>query len=103
MSTTELLGFIVLISVVWYWLTSMNAKETASQTGARICQDHDVYFLDESVVLNKLRLRRNSAGHVVFYREYMFEFTSDGAHRYHGKVSMLGKQVIATEMEVYRQ
>ena len=81
----------------------MRAKEVASSTGMRICKDHGVHFLDESVAQFKIRIRRNPSGHVVLYREYQFEFTSDGAHRYRGKISLLGKRVVSTEMEPYRQ
>jgi len=103
MSIIELLGFIILLSIVWYWLDGMRAKEIASLAGARICKKHEVYFLDESVAKTRMRIRRNAVGHVVFYREYRFEFTSDGAYRYHGKICLLGKHVVSTEMEPYRQ
>lgn len=103
MSIIELFGFIALLSIVWYWLDGMRAKEIASSVGARICKKHEVYFLDESVAKTKVRIRRDTSGHVVLYREYRFEFTSDGAHRYCGKISLLGKRVVLTEMEPYRQ
>ena len=103
MSIIELVGFVILLSGVWYWLDSMRAKEIATVAGARICKNQSVYFLDETVVLTKVRIRRNAAGHIVFYREYRFEFTSDGAYRYRGKINLLGKHVVATEMEPYRQ
>lgn len=103
MSAIELLGFIVLLSGVWYWLDGMRAKEIANAAGARSCKGHEVYFLDETVVLTRVRIRRNAAGRVALYREYRFEFTSDGAYRYHGKISLLGKRVVSTEMEPYRQ
>ena len=103
MSSFELLALLSLIGTVWYWLNGLRAREIAVLAGSRLCQKQGVYFLDESVALSKLRLRRNHAGQVVFYREYGFEFTSDGAHRYRGKICLMGKQVTATEMEPYRQ
>lgn len=103
MSTLEILTLLSLVTVVWYWFDGLRAREIAVASGARLCQKQDVYFLDDSVALSKLRLRRNRAGQVVFYREYGFEFTSDGAHRYHGKICLMGKQVLSTEMDAYRQ
>ena len=103
MSIIEMLGFLVLLSAVWYWFDGMRAKEMALAAGTRVCQAQGVYFLDESVVLSRLRLRRNTAGHIAFYREYRFEFTSDGAYRYRGKITLLGKQLVSTDMEAYRQ
>ncbi len=103
MSIIEFVGFASLLSVIWYWVSGMRAKETASLVGARICKKHDVSFLDQSVAKIKTRVRRNVAGHIVFYREYQFEFTSDGAYRYRGKICLLGNQVVSTEMDPYRQ
>lgn len=103
MSSFELLALLALSAAVWYWFDGMRAREIALMTGARVCKAQGVYFLDESVALTRLRLRRNTAGQVVFYREYRFEFTSDGAHRYRGKLCLMGKQVVSTVMEPYRQ
>ncbi len=103
MSTLELLALLSLIGAVWYWFDGLRAREIAVMSGSRLCQKQGVYFLDESVVLAKLRLRRNRAGQVMYYREYGFEFTSDGAYRYRGKICLMGKQVVATEMEPYRE
>ena len=103
MSVIELLSIISLLSGIWYWLDGMRTKELATAAGARLCKAHDVYFLDETVVQTRVRLRRNPAGRIVIFREYRFEFTSDGAHRYRGKITFLGKHVTASEMEPYRQ
>lgn len=103
MSIIELTGFVILLTCIWYWLDGMRAKEIATVAGARVCQARDVYFLDETVVQTRVRFRRNAVGHIVLYREYRFEFTSDGARRYQGKICLVGKHVVSTEMEPYRQ
>lgn len=103
MSALEFTVLALLLTGIWYWLDCMRAKEIATLAGAQACQRHTVYFLDESVALTRVRLRRNPAGHIVLYREYRFEFTNDGAYRYHGRIHLLGKQVRGTDMEAYRQ
>ncbi len=103
MSTFEILALLSLIAIVWYWFDGLQAREIAVRAGARLCQKQGVYFLDDSVAMSKIRLRRNSAGQVVFYREYRFEFTSDGAYRSKGKICLMGRYVVSTEMDAYRQ
>ncbi|MDH5408481.1 MAG: DUF3301 domain-containing protein [Gammaproteobacteria bacterium] len=102
MSILEFISLIIFFVAIWYWLNAMRAKEIASAAGLKKCKSQGVDFLDETVVLRKVRLRRNSAGHLVVYREYQFEFSSDGSHRYLGMISLLGKQLIAIDMEAYR-
>lgn len=103
MSAIELIALFVLVSISWYWLDGMRVKEIASSACARTCKSKDVHFLDESVAQTKVRICRNPHGRVVLYREYRFEFSSDGAYRYKGRVDLLGKQVVSLEMEPYRQ
>lgn len=102
MSSFELIVILCFSTAIWYWLDGVRSKEIAISIGASACKNHDVYFLDQTVVLSKIRLRRNSAGHIVIYREYQFEFTSDGEHRYQGNISLLGKQAIKSDLGIYR-
>jgi hypothetical protein len=36
------------------------------------------------------------------WREYRFEFTSDGSRRYSGHINMLGKQLQDVQLDAYR-
>ncbi|HIF54400.1 MAG TPA: DUF3301 domain-containing protein, partial [Methylococcaceae bacterium] len=47
-------------------------------------------------------LKRNEQGKFMGWRSYQFEFTSTGEERYHGKVIMLGRQVINIQLDAYR-
>lgn len=102
MSSLELILLLCFSGAIWYWLDGIRTKEIAVSIGSRICNNHDVYFLDQTVALSKVRLRRNSAGHIVIYREFHFEFTSDGEHRYRGSICLLGKQLMKTDLGIYR-
>lgn len=99
----EVLAIIILAGAIWYWQDGMRSRELASMVSDANCKSQQVGFLDQSVVLHKVRLRRNPQGQMVIYREYDFEFTSDGSQRYKGRISLLGKKVQAFEMEPYRQ
>lgn len=88
--------------LVWLWWDGLGAKEIARAYCMRLCREHDVLFLDDTVALARMRLRRDAGGTLRLYRRFNFEFTSDGEQRYQGYVELLGERVIHTEMEAYR-
>lgn len=98
----DILLLLILLAGFFYWLNAARAKEIARQVGRRACEVEDVQFLDESVVLIRLRLRRNQNGQLTLYREYQFEFTSDGGVRYGGEIIVFGRQVERVTLEPYR-
>ena len=93
--------FFVVGALVWFWFDSIGAKEKARLTGRDHCAKGNVQFLDDTVALSKLRLRRNRLGRLNFYREFKFEFSSSGDDRYIGIVSLLGQRVDKVQMDVY--
>ena len=93
---------LLLLSVVWYWFDAMKAKEIARHRAGEACKSSNLVFLDETVAISKLWPRRNHLGQMSLYREYQFEFTSDGEFRYQGKITMLGKRVLSVDMDVFR-
>lgn len=101
-SGADFTTFIVLVAGFLYWLGSIRAKEIATSHSREACKKVSLEFLDETVSLKKLRLRRNHSGHLNFYREYQFEFTSTGEFRYKGIIKLLGKSLLDVEMEPYQ-
>jgi hypothetical protein len=87
---------------MWYWWDTVRTQEIARNAGKRACQQAGVQFLDDSVERKRQWLRRNAAGRVQLCRLYFFEFTSDGAVRYHGRIVMFGQAVREVEMDAYR-
>jgi hypothetical protein len=86
----------------WYWYDAMRAKELARDAGRRRCDEVGVTFLDDTVSLTRLRLRRDADGQPALYREFQFEFTGDGSARHGGEITLFGGQVRRIEMEPYR-
>ena len=102
MNTSEILVLIALVAGMWYWLDSIHVKHLACNASKRECDKAELEFLDETVVLRQVRLRRNSEGRVHVRRIYRFEFTSDEHNRFYGEVIMLGKKVVSVNLEPYR-
>lgn len=92
----SLLGFATL---GWYWADSLRCKEIARAAGLRACQEVEAQFLDDTVALSRLRLRRTPRGRVVLFREYRFEFTRNHNYRLRGEIAMLGRQVVRLKLE----
>lgn len=100
MSNTWWLALLLL--GVWYWWDTLRTKEAARLSGLHACQQAGVQFLDDTVQRKRLWLRRNQQGRLQLCRLYFFEFTSDGAQRYEGRIVVLGKQVQEVDMDAYR-
>lgn len=102
LSTVEILVLFGFLALAGYSFSALRNKELARAAGQRACEQADVQFLDDTVELTKLRLRRSEGGALVLYREYRFEFTNDSAHRYRGEITMLGRRVLRVTLEPFR-
>ena len=101
MMSMEFFWLLALLGGGWYWYTAMRAKELARRIGRERCDEAGLVFLDDSVVLTHLRLRRDALGRLALQRRYAFEFTRRGDVRYGGDITLLGEHVIRVEMEPY--
>ena len=99
---SEFLALMVLVAVIIYWMSAMRAKESARVAGRERCELLGLIFLDDTVVLKKLRLVRDGLGRVVFRRHYYFEFSGDGQQRSHGEITLLGRLPEDIVMAAYR-
>lgn len=102
MAFIEILTALIAVAAFFYWLDATDAKELARRGGRSACAREGVQFLDDTVVLAKVRLRRGGRGRLMIYREFHFEFTSDLSRRYRGEIILLGKQIESLVMDPYR-
>lgn len=79
--------------LIWFWHSTMRAREMAIRQAKRICQDSNVQLLDETVSMHKIRLARTESGAVGLKREYRFDYTLDGDERLRGRIMILGAVV----------
>lgn len=98
-SAYDVAGLLGLLAAGWYWTDSLRCKEIAREAGRRACQNVQAQFLDDSVVLVKLRVRRDVHGRMAFYRFYTFEFTREGGTRHPGGVTLHGQRVVRVWLE----
>ena len=98
---SKVITLIVLGFIAYYWAMTQKLKNAALRAAKMRCRDAGVQLLDHTVVQYKVRLSKDTLGRRKLEREYRFDFTSTGEHRYHGKVIIQGKHVVATELEAY--
>ena len=102
MSFVELLGFLALGAIVWYWFDSLKAREIGVDAARRACAREGVQFLDETVVGHGLRLARDERGHVVLRRAFEFEYSVSGDDRHTGSVVLEGREVVLVDVSAHR-
>ena len=102
MISDELIILLLIGLVILYWQDAMRAREAARLASMQACSDSNVSFLDDTVSLKKLRLKKNKYGHLSVYREYQFDFSSDGYSRYHGSIAIHGKYISNVDLGVFR-
>ncbi|MDO9226493.1 MAG: DUF3301 domain-containing protein [Pseudomonadota bacterium] len=89
---------ILFAALAWFWWDSLQKREIALAAARQACERAGVQFLDASVALRKLRLRRDAEQRARFYREYVFEYSTEGDDRQPGWVWLLGARVVNVTM-----
>ncbi len=110
--------FLALLAVGYQiWPLQQKAKESAVTAVRRRCQQEGLQLLDDTLVLERMRVKRPGRGQgrlqavgesgkastlPVVVRTYRFEFSSTGDQRYKGLITLQGRKVASIEMEPYR-
>lgn len=98
MTALDFFVFLGIAALLWFWLDGLRCKEIARAAGRHASEQAQAQFLDDTVELTKLRLRRSAQGRLAWYREYRFEFTRNGDYRIPGVITMLGQRVLHLDM-----
>ena len=88
LSSTHLVFIIFFAASGLFMWSQMRARESATRWAKIACRQHNVQFLDGSVVLRKTGLVRGASGALVFAREFEFEFSVEGTERRKGMIRM---------------
>jgi len=96
---TQFLAMLLLALVGWWWWDSMQAREVAVTAARRACRTFSTQLLDDSVVLRRIRPRRDRGGRMRLLRMYTFEFTRAGDERRNGYASVLGRHVLDVHLD----
>ncbi len=98
--TSQLLVLAVGLAVVLWWWESNRARERALLWARSACQRAGVQLLDQTVVLQRARLRRAEGGRLAVWRFYDFEFTDTGERRCAGRAVLLGPKLLDLHLDL---
>jgi hypothetical protein len=96
--SSELLLLVALGGMAWFWWDSLQKRELAINAARVVCERSGVQFLDDSVALSKMRMRRDSEKRARVYREFSFDYSSLGDDRQAGRVYLLGEVVLSADL-----
>ena len=77
----------------WFLWSSLRAREAANAAIRPACLAEGYLFLDDTVALDRIRLRRNDEGRATIERVYRFDYSDTGDNRRRGYVTLLGERV----------
>ena len=99
-------ALVLLALACWYWYDGLRAREIALVAGRTACQHDGLQFLDETVALQSVHLRRDDNGRLRLRRSYAFEFSdphfAGGDNRRDGAVVMFADRVESISLEPFR-
>jgi hypothetical protein len=85
----NLIAILTLALLGWFWLDSLRARELATDIARAACDRRRLQFLDQTVALYRLGLRRTPPG-LRWRRVYRFDFSEEGVGRRMGCLVLVG-------------
>lgn len=95
----ELLLIAVLMAAVLYWWDSARTGELALNACQNLCRNAELQLLDNTVMRQRIWLRRGPGGGLQLCRIYSFDYSDDNESRRQGYVVMLGHYVAESSLD----
>lgn len=96
--TVEVALLLIFGALGWFWWDSLQKRELAVRAARMVCERAGVQFLDESVALRRMALRRDGEQRARLYREFAFEYSLQGDDRQPGRVYLLGVRLLSADL-----
>jgi hypothetical protein len=90
---SEVLGLLLIFSVIYAWYRNLTIREIAMKQSARACEKQSYQLLDGSVHLTGIGLAMCPGLRRCLRRRYGFTYSSDHVHRSRGVTIMAGEQL----------
>lgn len=93
-----IIAFILVFIGVALWQSTARARELANRVSKKMCEKHDVQFLDGTTIQDRWRWCRGDSGKLGFMRHFHFNFYN-GQHRLKGNVTIFHNEVTELYLE----
>ena len=94
----SLLPLIVVLAALYAWQGALRTRDRARSLGQALCAKAGVQLLDQTIALERLRLRRFPGHGLRLWRCYRFEFSIDGTDRRRGSLDLLDGEIVAHDL-----
>jgi hypothetical protein len=95
--------FLLVLLAIYLWQASLRAKERARHFAIGLCGDAGVQLLDQTVSLQRLRIRRGDDGRLHWLRRYRFELSTNGSDRHQGSLDVMQDRLVAHSLPMLGQ
>jgi Protein of unknown function (DUF3301) len=95
--------FLLVLLAIYLWQASLRAKERARHFAVGLCADAGVQLLDQTVSLQRLRIRRGDDGRLHWLRRYRFELSTNGSDRHQGSLDVMHDRLVAHSLPMLGQ
>lgn len=90
---TAIIALAIFGLIVAGWSSTRAAAEVAIHYGQRACAESGVQWLDHSVALERISLKRAPDGWLRPLRRYRFDYSTDGHDRHRAQLELLGDEL----------
>jgi len=94
-----ILAALLFLLIYFLWKTA-EARESAQLLAAKACQNENMQFLDGSVALKSISLKRNSRKQIYLVRHFRFYFSNTGEDKREGIVSLVATRQVGLFMDL---
>lgn len=94
----EAIALGLILAGAWFWQDSMKSREQAVIEGNRACAAEGFQFLDWTVALKRVAIKRDDEGRLRFLRAYDFEYSDTGNNRMSGTVALLHRELVSIHL-----
>lgn len=91
----ETWAILLILCIAWFWYAAMQAREQAMGVVRRTCHDMEMQWLDDSVSITSMGIKRDAMGRLRLRRIYGFRYLEGDLRIREGVVILLGDQVHA--------
>lgn len=91
-------ALVLMVAAFWHH-TRLN--QVALRAAIQHAEQQGLQLLDQSVVLQRLRVVRDKHGALRLERRYRFEFSLQGDRRFRGWITLFGRHVARVESEPF--
>jgi hypothetical protein len=87
-----IIALLLISLIIWFWLDSARAREIATGICIAACRQRDVQFLDQTVGVIRIGVRRTARG-IRLRRTFRFDYSDQGLERHTGHIILTGTEL----------